>query len=216
VSSQNFDPDEQLDLIAEFADSGVRTLQRPGSLVAIPGTYGLKRWLYQRWRNNGNAVYTFVCSLVAIALSGTWAWIAGEPLLFPSLGATAFLMFETPMAEVGTPRNTIIGHAVGVAAGAVSLAIFGLWNAPSLYESGMTPARIGAVALSVALTGGVLRVLRSAHPPAGATTIIVASGLLASVGQMADVLVGVALVTLAGWLLNRLLGVPAPRWRAPR
>jgi CBS-domain-containing membrane protein len=216
VSSQNFDPDEQMDLIAEFADSSVRAYSRPGSLVAIPGTYGVKRWLYQRWRNNGNAVYTFVCSLLAIALSGTWAWVAEEPLLFPSLGATAFLMFETPMAEVGTPRNTIIGHAVGVAAGAASLALFGLWNDPSLYETGMTAARIGAVALAVALTGGVLRVLRAAHPPAGATTIIVASGLLGEVRQMAAVLVGVGLLTLAGWLLNRLLGVPAPRWRAPR
>jgi CBS-domain-containing membrane protein len=216
VSSSNFDPDEQMDLIAEFADSGVRTFQRAGSLVGIPGTYGFKRWLYQRWRNNGNAVYTFVCSLLAIALSGTWAWVADEPLLFPSLGSTAFLIFETPMAEVGTPRNTIIGHAVGVAAGAVSLVLFGLWDAPSLYTSGVTPARIGAVALAVALTGGVLRVLRAAHPPAGATTIIVASGLLAQVSQMAAVLVGVALLTLAGWLLNRLLGVPAPLWRAPR
>ena len=216
MSTHNFDPDEQLDLIAEFADSSVRVYQNPGSLVTIPGSYGLKRWLYRRWRNNGNAVYTFVCSLIAIALSGTWAWVADEPLLFPSLGATAFLMFETPMAEVGTPRNTIIGHAVAVAAAALSLAVFGLWDAPSLYTDGMSPERIGAVAVAVALTGGVLRVLRAAHPPAGATTIIVASGLLASVGQMLDVLVGVALLTIAGWALNRLLGVPAPRWRAPR
>jgi CBS domain-containing membrane protein len=194
----------------------VRAYQRPGSLVTVPGSYGLKRWLYARWRNNGNAVYTFVGSLLAIGLSGTWAWLADEPLLFPSLGATAFLIFETPMAEVGTPRNTIIGHTVAVAAGAVSLLAFGLWEAPSLYTEGVTPARIGAVALAVALTGGVLRVLRSAHPPAGATTIIVASGLLATVPQMADVLAGVALLTLAGWLINRALGVPAPRWRAPR
>ncbi len=113
--------DEQTDLIAEFADSGVRSFQRQGSLVGVPGSYGLKRWLYKRWRNNGNAVYTFVCSLLAIALSGLWALIVKQPLLFPSLGATAFLIFETPMAEVGSPRNTMIGHTVGVAAGALSL-----------------------------------------------------------------------------------------------
>jgi CBS-domain-containing membrane protein len=72
------------------------------------------------------------------------------------------------------------------------------------------------MALAVALTGGVLRVLRAAHPPAGATTIIVASGLLHTPRQMADVLVGVVLLTIAGWLLNRAMGVPAPRWAAPR
>jgi CBS-domain-containing membrane protein len=210
------EPSDQIDHIAEFADSGVRTFQRQGSLVGIPGSYGVKRWLYRRWRNNGNAVYTGVCSLVAIGLSGLWAWIFKEPLLFPSLGATAFLIFETPMAEVGSPRNTIIGHSVGVAAGVASVAIFGLLNAPSAYVQGVTPARIAAVALAVALTGGILRVLRSAHPPAGATTIIVASGLLIHVEQLAALLVGVVLLTGAGWILNRLMGVPAPVWAAPR
>jgi hypothetical protein len=73
---------------------------------------------------------------------------------------------------------------------------------------------MGAVAVSVALTGGVLRLLRAAHPPAGATTIIVSSGLLAEPRQVAAVGVGVLLITVAGWALNRLLGVPAPAWAA--
>ena len=209
-------PGDEIDHIAEFADSGVRIFQRQGSLVGVPGSYGLKRWLYSHWRNNGNAVYTFVGSLLAIGLSGTWAYIAKEPLLFPSLGATAFLIFETPMAEVGSPRNTIIGHSVGVAAAVLSLWIFGLLDAPSVYVTGVSVARIGAIALAVALTGGVLRVVRSAHPPAGATTIIVASGLLAKPRQIADVLIGVLLLTIAGWLLNRAMGVPAPIWAARR
>ena len=211
-----YEPDEQLQHISEFADSGVLKLARTGSLVGIPGSYGFKRWLYKRWGNTGNAVYTFVGSLLAVSLSGMLAWALQQPLIFPSLGATAFLIFETPMAEVGSPRNTIIGHTVGVAAGALSLAIFGLYNMPSVYVHGVTPARIGAIALAVALTGGVLRLLRAAHPPAGATTIIVASGLLATPRQMADILIGVAIMTLAGWCINRALGVPAPRWAAAK
>jgi CBS domain-containing membrane protein len=211
-----FDPKEELDHIAEFADSGVRVFQRQGSLVGIKGAYGLKKWLYHKWSNRGNAVYTFVGSLVAIGLSGLWAYIVKQPLVFPSLGATAFLIFETPMAEVGTPRNTIIGHSVGVAAGVLSLAIFGLLDAPSVYVSGVTLGRVGAIALAVALTGGILRLVRSAHPPAGATTIIVASGLLAKPRQILDILIGVLLLTIAGWCLNRLMGVPAPVWAAPR
>ena len=129
-----------------------------------PGSYGLKRWLYQRWGNRGNAAYTFIGSLLIIGLSGTWAWAVSEPLIFPSLGATAFLIFETPMAEIGSPRNTIIGHGVGVAAGAFALAVTDLLNASSVYVSGVTPARIGAIALAVALTGGLLRVLRRRIP----------------------------------------------------
>lgn len=210
------EPDDQLDHIAEFADSGVRIFQRQGSLIGVPGSYGLKRWLYSHWRNNGNAVYTFVGSLLAIGLSGLWAYIVKQPLVFPSLGATAFLIFETPMAEVGSPRNTIIGHSVGIAAGVFSLAIFGLLHAPSVYVAGITLDRVFAIALAVALTGGILRVLRAAHPPAGATTIIVASGLLAKPQQWLDIFVGVLLLTIAGWLLNRAMGVPAPVWAARR
>ena len=103
------EPEEQLDRIAEYADASVRILSRRGSLVGVPGAYGLKRWLYRRYGNRGNAAYTALGSLFAIALSGFWAWLFNEPLLFPSLGATAFLFFETPLAEVGTPRNAIIG-----------------------------------------------------------------------------------------------------------
>jgi len=161
-------------------------------------------------------VYTFVGSLIAIALSATWAFVVSQPLVFPSLGATAFLIFETPMAEVGSPRNTIVGHSVGVAAGVFCLTVFGLLGAASTYAAGVSVARIGAIALAVALTGGILRVVRSAHPPAGATTIIVASGLLAKPRQLADVIIGVILLTIAGWVLNRLMGVPAPRWAAMR
>jgi CBS domain-containing membrane protein len=207
---------EQIDTIAEYADASVRTFTRAGSLAGVPGAYGLKRWLYLRWGNRGNALYTFVGCLIAVGLSGLWAWVFGQPLIFPSLGATAFLIFETPMAEVGSPRNTLIGHLVGVGAGALALGIFGLYHHPSVYVHGVTPARIGAIALAVALTGGLLRLLRAAHPPAGATTIIVASGLLATPRTMLDLMAGVLIMTLTGWLLNRAMGTPAPRWSTTR
>jgi len=210
------DPQQQIDHIAEFADASVRSMSGRGSLAAIPDSYGFKRWLYARWGNRGNAVYTFTGSLIAIAVSGLAAWAFDEPLLFPSLGATAFLFFETPLAEIASPRNAMIGHTIAVLAAIFAIAVFGLLDAPSAYEAGVVPERIGAVALAVALTGGLLRLVRSAHPPAGATTIIVSSGLLDDPLQLVAVVVGVALLTAASWGLNRLLGVPAPLWAAPR
>jgi len=68
---------------------------------------------------------------------------------------------------------------------------------------------------AVATTGGALRLLRSAHPPAGATTIIVASGLLDEPRQLLAVAVGVLILTTASHGLNRLMGVAVPRWAAP-
>jgi CBS-domain-containing membrane protein len=68
----------------------------------------------------------------------------------------------------------------------------------------------------VAFTGGILRLLRAAHPPAGATTVIVSAGLLHTAHQLGVLAVGVALLTLTAHVTNRLLGVPAPRWASPR
>jgi predicted short-subunit dehydrogenase-like oxidoreductase (DUF2520 family) len=74
-------------------------------------------------------------------VSGLAAYFTGQPFLFPSLGPTAFLFFEQPMAEMSSPRNTLIGHLVAVLAGALSLAVFGLLDDPSILVEGVTLAR---------------------------------------------------------------------------
>ena len=211
-----FGSERDVDQIAEYADATVRVMSRRGSLVPIAGRHGFNAWLYDKWGNRGNAVYTFVGGLLTIALSGALAWALDEPLVFPSLGATAFLFFETPMAEVATPRNTLVGHYVGALVATLWLFAFGLQDNENVLIEGFDLARAFAVALSVACTGGILRLLRAAHPPAGATTVIVSAGLLHTAEQLAALAAGVALLTLTAHITNRLLGVPAPRWAAPR
>jgi|SRR6187549_2002428 len=201
-----------IDQIAEYADSTVRRMVRAGSLAPIAGRRGVNSWLYRRWGNRGNALYTALGSLLTIGLSGLLAWGLSEPLVFPSLGATAFLFFETPMAEVASPRNTIIGHAVGAVVAYGWLNVFGLVGEPSAIVTGFTAGRVACVALSLAFTGGILRLLRAAHPPAGATTVIVSIGLLTTARQLGVLGAGVLLLAVSAWSLNRLLGVPAPAW----
>lgn len=208
--------DRDIEQIAEYADSTVRQMARTGSLAPIVGRRGLNAWLYETWGNRGNAVYTFLGSLLTLALSGSLAWALQEPLVFPSLGATAFLFFETPMAEVASVRNTLIGHAAGALIAFGWLAVFGLVGDPSALEEGFTGGRVACVALSLAFTGGVLRLLRAAHPPAGATTVIVSIGLLTTAEQLVVLGAGVVLLSISAWVLNRLLGVPAPLWTAAR
>jgi CBS domain-containing membrane protein len=86
--------------------------------------------------------------------------------------------------------------------------MFGLLHAPSVLEAGVTLARVGAAALSVALVALLLPPLRASHPPAGATTLLVSLGLLDQTRQLAWVLAGVLLLTAVAWLLNRLAGLP--------
>jgi CBS domain-containing membrane protein len=171
-----------------------------------------KRLIDRLGVTGGEATYTFVACLIALAVSGMAAYLFSQPLLFPSLGPTAFLFFEQPMAKSSSPRNTLIGHLVAILAGAVSLAIFGLLGHPSILAEGVTLARVGAGALSVALTGAVLLLLRSSHPPTGATTLIVSLGLLQTPREMAMLMVGVMLLTVVGWTINRILGAPMPVW----
>jgi CBS domain-containing membrane protein len=176
---------------------------------------GPHKRLLDRFSKGGAALYTFVTCLLALAISGLAAYLTNQAFLFPSLGPTAFLFFETPLAESASPRNAMIGHAVAISAGVFSLAAFRLLHAPNVLQVGVGPARIGAAALSVALTGAVLLILRSTHPPAGATTLIVSLGLFERLNDLIVLALGIVLLTVVGWLTNRALGVPVPLW-SPR
>ena len=156
----------------------------------------------------GEALYTFVTCLIALAVSGLAAYVAKQPLLFPSLRPTALLFFERPMAATSSPRNTLIGHAVAVGAGAFSLAVFGLLDDPSIHVENVTPARIGTASLSLALTGAVLLLLNSSHPPTGATTLIVSLGFLHTPSEMAAL--------MGGWNPGACVGSRRAPWSPGR
>lgn len=183
--------------------------------MRAPVTGGICGRLVRRFGDGGRAIYLFVGCLISLAVSGLAAHFARQPLLFPSLGPTAFLFFESPLSPQSSPRTTIVGHFVAVLAGALSLAVFGLFHHPSVLIEGVTLPRVGAATLSLALTGSVLLLLRSSHPPTGATTLIVSLGLLKTPHQMAVLMAGVVLLTVIGWILNRSFGVPVPIW-SPR
>jgi hypothetical protein len=110
----------------------------------------------------------------------------------------------------------LIGHAVGAGVAFVWLNVFGLVGEPSAIAEGFTADRVACVALSLGFTGGILRLLRAAHPPAGATTVIVSIGLLTTWDDLLILMCGVLLLAVAAWCLNRLLGVPAPLWTGAR
>ena len=160
-------------------------------------------------------LFAFVNGVISIALMAAAALVTGAPFIFPSLGPTAFLLFHTPLLPTASPRNTICGHFIGAAAGYLSLVVFGLTNqAPALVE-GVGWARVGAAALSLGLTGGVMVWARVPHPPAGATTLIVSLGILREPWELAVLMLAVVLLVLQGLAINRLAGIPYPLW-APR
>jgi CBS-domain-containing membrane protein len=162
------------------------------------------------------ALFSFINGLISIALMAIAALVTGAPFIFPSLGPTAFLLFYTPTAPPACPRNTLCGHLIGALAGWLSLVIFGLTAAPPALTSGVGWARVGAAALSLALTAGLMVFLRVPHPPAGATTLIVSLGLMPHPWQIAVLMLAVAILTVQGFVINRLAGIDYPLWAAVR
>ncbi len=159
------------------------------------------------------AVFMLVNGFVTIALLGVLAWTTREPFVFPSLGPTAFLFFFSPSAPSATPRHAIVGHAIGIACGYGSLVLFGLEHAgAATVVHGVAPARLLAAALSFATTGAFMILARAAHPPAGATTLLISLGAITAPTHLILIEVAVALLSLQAIAINRLAGLDYPLW----
>jgi CBS domain-containing membrane protein len=156
--------------------------------------------------------FAFVNGLISIAILAACAFATGEPFIFPSLGPTAFLFFYTPMTPAASPRNTVCGHAIGAAAGYLALVVFGLTDAAPALASEVTGARVGAAALSLALTSGAMVLARVPHPPAGATTLIVSLGILREPEQLLVLMLAVVFLTVQAYVINHAAGIDYPRW----
>ncbi|TKV26148.1 HPP family protein [Arthrobacter sp. NamB2] len=154
----------------------------------------------------GAGLYAAVLSLVVLAASGAIGLALHAPWLFPSLRPTVMLFFESPQEKSSRPSNALIGHGVGLLAGAACLYGFGLQDDPSVPAGGLTTAHLMAGALSVALTTFVLTSVKEPHPPAGATTLIVSLGILTGPTQLLSMAGAIIFITILGWGLNVLLG----------
>jgi len=161
------------------------------------------------------ALFSFVNGCISIGIMAALAVVTHSPFIFPSLGPTAFLFFYTPTAPSASPRNTIIGHVIGAAAGYLSLVVTGLTMAGPALAVGVTWPRVIAAALSLGLTAGLMVLLKSPHPPAGATTLIISLGILTKPWQLLLLMVAVILLTMQAFIINRLAGIPYPLWNPP-
>ncbi len=161
------------------------------------------------------AAFMFVNGFLTIALLSLLAMLSGTPLVFPSLGPTAFLFFFAPTAPAASPRNALLGHAIGLVCGYAALWLVGLQDAPSAMTEGVNLGRVLAAALSVAATGALMILLRVAHPPAGATTLIVSLGIVTRPFHLLIIEAAVVLMAAQAILINRLAGLNYPLWSGP-
>jgi HPP family len=159
----------------------------------------------------GAATYATILSFVVLALAGTIGLMTRLPWLFPSLGPTVMLFFESPTQASARPLNTLVGHGVGIVVGIGSLVAFGLLGEAPATIAGLSPRYLFAASVSVAVTTLVLTLIKLPHPPAGASTLIISLGILTTPQQLLSMAGAVVLITAIGWGLNLLLGTrPSP------
>ncbi len=140
-----------------------------------------------------------------LLIAGLMGLLAHQPWLFPSLGPTAFLQAEQPEQPTARFYNTIMGHLHGLVAGLFAVLILGASTAPAVLSTGeLTPVRVWAAVLAVALNMLLGFVLKASHPPAAATTLLVALGGFKPTWQdAATIMIGVLIVAIAGEMLRR-------------
>lgn len=152
---------------------------------------------------------------ITATVVGLAASLLQEPFVFPSLGPTMFLMFFAPLAVMSAPRNVIVGHGLGIMSGFAALLVFGLASVPAdLFD--LSLARVGAIVVALSLTFALMIWGGFPHPPAGATALIVALGILRTPLDLAIMMLAVLLVSVCAFTINRLAGIEVPRWSGPQ
>lgn len=159
------------------------------------------------------AVYVGINGFITIALLALLSLVTGSPFVFPSLGPTAYLFFFSPLSESSSPRNTILGHAIGLVCGYAAFAFAVASGPPFGMNPGVHGPRLLAAALSLSATGALMALLRVSHPPAGATTLIVSLGIISQPKELVIIEVAVILLTIQAFAINRLAGIPYPVWK---
>ena len=170
-------------------------------------------WLLQHFPSRlVKSIYVFVNGFITIAVLALLALVSRNPFVFPSLGPTAYLLFFSPLGKTSSPRNTIVGHAIGLLCGYAAFALTGAGAQPFAAHQGVFWPRILAAALSLSATGALMVLLDVSHPPAGATTLIVSLGIISKPRELVTIELAVFLLVAQALVINRLAGLPYPLW----
>lgn len=146
------------------------------------------------------ALITMVPGLIGLAL--------GQVLLFPSLGPTALMQVHIPEHASSRPYNVVVSHTIGLACGLGAVELLGLAATPSVFQlHSLSLVRVLAAALAIFVGTWLEVAVRAQHPPAAATTLLVALGSFRpTLHDAAVVFSGVVIVALVGEFVKRKIG----------
>lgn len=140
-----------------------------------------------------SAATTVLLWLVAIGA------LIHEPILIPSLAASAALVHSAPTLPLAQPRGVVIGHMLGACVGYAVLAV-----------AGSTP---WAAAVAAGVTLALVMAARTPHSPACATAVVVVLQTPVAARFLPLLLGSTLLIVLTGYAASRVRR-GAPRYPA--
>ena len=147
-----------------------------------------------------------ICEGALILTVSIVGWLTKSPLVFTSLGPTAFEMIETPKRPSARPYSVIVGHLIGVLAGFAALWITNAWATPGISSGRVALPRVAAATISALLTVLVTLLVHATQPAALSTTLLISLGTFHR-WQYGFTIMG-AVVLLV------FLGEPLRQWRS--
>jgi hypothetical protein len=169
---------------------------------------------FRRWRAHLKhwsehapvAIWAPLAVASLLLIPGVLGILTGTVLLFPSLGPTVFLQARNPSAASASFRHVIGGHAIAVVVASAVVIALGARHTPEAFAMReLSQRRMWCAVVSVAVAALFELLFRVSHPPAAATTLLIALGAFApTVHDITVIAVGVLLVAFTGEGLRRL------------
>ncbi len=159
-----------------------------------------------------SACFILSATLISMIIMGSAAYFTRWPLVFPSLGPTAFLIFYAPASPMSSPRSTVFGHMLGAVIGWGAFHIVQAYTGGTMTSQSISWAMIISTAIALGLTGFFMTLTGIIHPPAASTALLAAMGVLNRLEGIIILELAVMMLTLEAWILHRISGVHYPLW----
>jgi len=149
---------------------------------------------------------------LAILTVGVLAWLTNLPLVFPALGPSTFILFSAPLSKAGAPRSVVLGHIICLLCG------YGSWYLISLFSGRPVSLEAAGWPLFTSATLGLataclfLVLFDCPHPPACASSLVVALGMITGWFNLFLMALVVLWLAFQAVLMNRFAGLPVPIW----
>ncbi len=150
-------------------------------------------------------VWVPLVSAMLIVVVGAIGSYMRQPWLFAALAPTALMVAANPGHETNNFRAIVVGHLAAIACAYLALLMLNATASPTMLATRIVPfPRIWASAAAMAMLAIVMPQLRSFHPPAAATALLITLGAYRMTGKTPLALMGgVVVIALAAEALHR-------------